>query len=128
MKKEKIVERILYSTSVLLNVYICLSIILLAIYLIAPFLGGILSLRALLFYGSWIGVGFVAKYNIGKYQKKVPLKWYESLLQSVFALACMFLWFRYPINIISSLLIIVANIIGKKIQDKYWGKSVTGKL
>ena len=124
MKNKKLEVNVIYIVSVLTNAYIFLSIILFIVYLIAPLIGGNLFLRALMVYGSWIGLGFAIKYNISKYKKKMPLNWYEILLMSAYGLTCMFLWFSYPFNIILSFFIVVGNIVGNRVQRNYWNKKL----
>ena len=127
MKNKKLEVSGLYIASILTNAFIFLSFILFIVYLIAPFVRGDLSIRAIVVYGSWIGLGFAIKYYITKYRKKMLLNWYETLLFSAYGLICMFLWFSYPYNIISSLFIVIGNIVGNIAQRHSWGKKPIDK-
>jgi hypothetical protein len=116
MKKNRSEKNLLYFIAIVTNLYLYLSVIIFSIYLIIPFIGGIFSAKALVIYGSWIGIAFALKYLINKIQKDILLKWYEFLILFLYGTVCMFLWFPMPFNILFSIFIAIANIVGYRAQ------------
>jgi disulfide bond formation protein DsbB len=104
-------ENLFRFLSIISSLYFYLAVILFAVYLVAPLLGGRLYLNALVIYGSWIGMAFALKYFLKKRGEKISLKWHELLVFTIYSISCMFLWFSYPLNIFFSLLIIAGNFI-----------------
>ena len=112
MKKKKSKKNLIYFIALVTKLYLFLSIILFSIYLIIPFIGGIFSAKALIIYGSWIGVALAIKYIINKIEKGILLKWYEFLGFFVYGTVCMFLWFPPPFNFFFSIFIAIGNFVG----------------
>lgn len=107
--------------AVSINCYLALSIVFFLIHLSAPIIGGQLIYGAIVKYGSWIGMALVLKFILNKVQKKVKMNIIEWVLLTIYCGGCMFLWFPQPINILFSLLIVIANIGGYKAQAKWQG-------
>ena len=118
MGKNKSNKNLLYFISILTNLFLFLSIILFVVYLIIPIIGGIFSSKALIIYGSWIGIAFAIKYIINKIKKNIKLKWYEFLILFLYSIVCMFLWFPLPFSFIFSIFIAVGNVVGYRAQQK----------
>ena len=118
MEKNRFNKNILYFISIVTNLFLFLSIILFVIYCIIPVIGGIFSSRAVVIYGSWIGIAFAIKYIINKIEKNIQLKWYEFLILFLYGTVCMFLWFSLPFNIVFSIFLAVANVVGYRAQIK----------
>ena len=119
MEKNGSKKSLLHFIYIVTNLYLFLSVALFSIYLIIPFFGGILSVRALVIYGSWVGIALAVKYLINKIQNDILLKWYEFLIFFLYGTVCMFLWFPLPFNILFSIFVAIGNIVGYKAQLKF---------
>lgn len=109
-------ERVYRILSLALNVYIAVAAIILGVHLIAPLFGGKLITSALTLYGSWIGMGLIAKYFLKRIQKGLPIEKYEYSLICIYIVACVVLWFPYPIDIFLSVLCIASVVISFRAQ------------
>lgn len=107
MDKEKVYDM----ASVILNIYLSLAVLLFTVYLVQPLWGGKVFVNAILNYASWIGMALAGKYILSRVRKGQRLSVYEYSLLGLFYIACMFLWFRYPVNILFSILGVVSFVL-----------------
>lgn len=111
-------EKLYPFLSIFISCYLALSVIIFFIYLIAPLVGGKLSLSALTVYGSNIGMALGMKFFLKKKQRKIRLKGYEYFGFCAYCIFCAFVWFSYPLNILFSILIILGNVSAYRGQVK----------
>lgn len=104
--------------SVALNVYMTGAAIIFVVYLVAPLLGGKLLFNALILYGSWIGMGLFLKFLVKRVQKGLRIRPHQYVSLCLYNIVCMFLWFRYPINVFLSVLTIVGIAFAYKAQQR----------
>ncbi len=105
--------------SVCLNIGLVGAGIMFVAYLVVvPLLGGKFSAYAIITYGSWFGMCLCSKVFLRRLQKGPPIRLHEYILFCLYGIGCMFLWFPYPISILFSILIIVANVFSYKAQHK----------
>ena len=107
-------KKLLAIVSPLITVYLALASILFLTYLVAPLIGGKLSFKALMIYGSWIGSAILLKYIIKNFQKETLINNFKYFLICLYFISCMFLWFPYPLSLLSSLTLIVGFAVGYK--------------
>jgi hypothetical protein len=115
---------IYYLLTVCLNIYVALAAALFLLYIGAFFLGGKLSLRAVIVYGSWIVMGLYAKALLKKSKKGRRIGLREHVLLCMYTIACVFLWFPYAISVFFSVLIVVGIAFSYKAQQNRADPSV----
>lgn len=96
----------------LLNVAILFFLAIILLYSMAPLLGGIFSLSAVIYYSSFVGITLIAKYFLKKYEKITVISKSELLFKILYESICYFLWFETPIAIFFLLFGLVINIVG----------------
>jgi hypothetical protein len=111
-------EDVCHFVSMAVNIYLAMAVIIFVPYLVAPLLGGKLFPRALIMYGSWIGMALCSKYFLSRLRKGLPIRLHEYVLLSLYSIGCMFLWFPYPISILFSILIIIGDVFSYKAQHR----------
>jgi hypothetical protein len=109
---------IYYLVSVCLNIYVAVAVSMFVLYLGAFALGGKLSARAVIVYGSWIVMGLYAKTLLKKSKKGRRIGLREHILLCMYTVACMFLWFPYVISVFFSVLSIVGIAFSYKAHQK----------
>jgi hypothetical protein len=109
---------IFYFGSGLANVFLVLFSVLFLIYLVAPLLGGKLSPKALIIYGSLIGFALSLKYTLRYIKARVRMKRYKWYLLCSYFIMCAFLWFPYYLGIIFSAAAIISFLCSYKAQGK----------
>lgn len=114
-------EKIYNITSMALNFYLSVAVIIFVVYLVAPLLGGKLLFNALIVCGSWIGMALFLKFLVKRAQKGLRIRTHEYILLCLYSIACMFLWFRYPLNFFFSVLNIIGIGFSYKAQQKRMG-------
>jgi hypothetical protein len=103
--------------SVCLNIYLAVAAIMFMLYLGAPLLGGKLFPRAIIIYGSWIVMSVYLKALLKKSQKGLRITLHEHVLLSLYTIACVFLWFPYPISLFFTILSVVGIAFSYKAQQ-----------
>lgn len=100
-------EKIYDISFTLSNLFLIFSIIIFFIYLIAPLLGGELFVSALIHYGSWIllSIGICVVSQRGRKGLEIRLR--EWLFLCLVSIINFIIWFKYTINIILVILIII---------------------
>jgi hypothetical protein len=111
-------EKIYNITSIALNFFLSVSVIIFVVYLVAPLLGGKLLFNALILYGSWIGMALFLKFLVKRVQKGLRIRNYQYVLLCLYNIVCMFLWFPYPIDVILSVFSIVGIVFSYKTQQR----------
>jgi len=120
MSKKKLwTDKEIYDfASVALNVYMAGAAIIFVVYVVTPLLGGKLFFKPLILYGSWIGIGLFLKLLVKRVQKGLRIRPHQYVSLCLYNIACMFLWFRYPINVFLSVLTIVGIAFAYKAQQR----------
>jgi len=108
----------LYFASIIINVFLFISVFKFIVFLVAPLLGGKLIYRALIINGSWIGMALILKYVLNKIKKRIQLKKVELLFIMICGIVCMSFLFKYPFNIFFCILFVVGNLVGYRAQLK----------
>lgn len=93
----------LKTASFALNIVLTFSVILLALYLITPLWGGKMAVGAIIHSASWIGMALLIKFYLNRKNKGLHFKVYDYLMICLYTIICVFIWFRYPVNIILSI-------------------------
>ena len=117
-------RRIYHFVSVCLHCCLALAGVVFIFYVVAPLVGGKLFPQALIQCGSWI---IMAAYSIVLLQKKrrgLRISWYTFMLFGLYTIACGFLWFTYPFNLLFSILSVVAIAFSYNAQQKREGSLV----
>jgi hypothetical protein len=104
--------------SFLSNALLVIAAMLVASYLVAPLLGGKLSVYAIIAYASWIGIALVSKLFLRRVRKGLRVRVFEYLLLCLCVIVNLAVWFRYPINVILSILSIAGCVFAYRAQDK----------
>ncbi|HDH11671.1 MAG TPA: hypothetical protein ENG83_05665 [Nitrospirae bacterium] len=103
---------------VLANLFLIFSVIIFSVCLLAPLLGGKLSVSALIHFGSWIVLAIGIRIVSQRGRKAQKIRVYEYALICLAAIVNFNLWFTYPINIILSILIVVGTAVSYKAHNK----------
>jgi len=111
-------EEVYSMAFVLANLFLIFSVIIFSVYLVAPLLGGKLSISALIHYGSWIILAIVVRIVSQRGRKRLRIRLHEYAMVCLVAIVNSALWFAYPINIILSILSIVGTTISYRAQNK----------
>jgi hypothetical protein len=104
--------------SFLSDVLLVIAAMLIASYLVAPLLGGKLSVYAIIAYASWIGIALVTKLFLRRVRKGLRVRVFEYLLLCVCVIVNLVVWFRYPIGVILSMLCVAGCVFAYRAQDK----------
>ena len=104
--------------SFFLDALLIIAALLVASCLVAPLLGGKLSVYAVIPYASWIGIALVAKRFLRRVRKGLRVRVYEYLLLCLCVIVNLAVWFRYPISVILSVLSIAGCVFAYRAQDK----------
>ena len=104
---------------VIANLLLIFSVIMFSVYLVAPLLNGKLSVNALAHYGSWIALAIGIRIVSQRGRKRLKVRSYEYLILCVIAIVNFTIWFSYPINIVLSILSVVATVISYRAQNKW---------
>jgi len=124
MKKLIANKKELYNRIFILSTaFLIFSAILFSIYLIAPLLGGKLSIPALKGYASWILVALAARIFSQRGRKGHYIRLFEYLILCLAAIVNFVVWFSYPINIILSTLCVIGIGISWKSQQRIKDKN-----
>ena len=99
-----------------LNIYLSVAVVFVSVYLIAFLFDGKLYTNAIIHYASWIGMALVLKFALKRVQKGLRIRVYDYLVVCVYTMICMFLLFRFPLNIILSILSIVGAVVSHTAQ------------
>ena len=100
----------------IIRLYLFLSILLFSIYLFAPLFGGQYHGKAVILYGSWIGLAITMIALLKKKQQEKSISLIEFLFAFLYFSLFMFIWFYFPINIIFCLLGGIGMLVGYKTQ------------
>lgn len=100
------------------NLFLIFSVIMFSVYLVAPLLGGKLSVKALSHYGSWIALSVGVRIVSQRGRKGMTIRTYEYLILSSAAIVNFVIWFSYPINIILSILSVLVTVISYRAHNK----------
>jgi small-conductance mechanosensitive channel len=114
MNKDEFYKTILF----LSNTLLALAALLIVLYLIAPLLGGKLSVYAIIAYASWIGIALVSKLFVRRARKGLRIRAYEYIIACLYVIFNLLFWFRYPVGIILSILSIVGLFFAYRAQDR----------
>jgi uncharacterized membrane protein len=88
------------------NVFLVLACLILIPYLVAPIFGGKFQARALIYYGSWIGMALIMKY-VSKYMRdKIRMKKRKWYFISILMIFFILVWFPNYIGLIMSILLV----------------------
>lgn len=98
------------------NCAIVIGLLLAVAYLIVPFLGGKLSFRAIIAYASWAGIGLGLKSLLGRKIKGLQVMAYQYAIACLSVIFSIIVWWRYPVNIVLSILVVAGFIISYKAQ------------
>jgi hypothetical protein len=101
-----------------LNIYLAVAVIMFLLYLAVFVLDGKLSARAGIVYGSWIVMGLYSKALLRKLKKGRRIGLREHILLCLYTIACVFLWFPYPINLLFSAFGIIGIAFSYRAQKK----------
>jgi len=102
-----------------INIFLVVAVVIFIAYLFAPLLGGKMLFKALILYGSWIGLALLLRRFIKRIQKQIRINKCEYILLCLYNIICMFIWFSYPFNIFFGLLSILGIILGYKIYQRH---------
>jgi O-antigen/teichoic acid export membrane protein len=116
-------ENKLYFASLIVNVFLFISVIKFIIFLVAPLLGGILIYRALIINASWVGMALMLKYVSNKSKKRIQLKKVELLFIMICGIVCISFLFKYPFNIFFCTLLVVGCLVGYRAQLTSFNKN-----
>lgn len=111
-------EKIYNITSMALNFFLLVAVIIFVVYLVAPLLGGKLLFNAVILYGSWIGMALFLKFLVKRVQIGLRIRQHQYVLLCLYNIVCMFLWFPYPISILLSIFSIVGIVFAYKAQQR----------
>ena len=114
MEKEALYTKLF----VIANYFLVFSIIMVAVYLAIPLLGGKLSVSALMHYGSWICLAVGMRILSRRRRKGLRIRIYEYSLAYLFAVINFVIWFSYPINMILSILGLAGFALDYRAQEK----------
>jgi hypothetical protein len=99
------------------NIILVFSIIIFFIYLVAPLMGGKLSMRALMHYGSWILLALGFRVITQRGRKGLWIRAYEYVFLCIAGILYFSLW-SYPLNIFLSMLCIIGIAISYNAQNR----------
>jgi hypothetical protein len=98
--------------------WLVVAIVFVAIYLVAPLLGGKLSVYAILHYAGWIVLALAAKFVLKRARKGLRIRAYDFAILCITVVFNFVIWFSYPINIILSSLSIIGLVISYRAQGR----------
>lgn len=101
-----------------LNFWLIVAVVLVAVYLLAPFAGGSLSLSAILHYGSWIAVALAARYVLRHARKGLRIRAYQYAILCLVIVFDLVVWFSYPVGVILSIVNIVFFLVYYRAQKR----------
>ena len=101
------------------NIFFIGSLILLAIYIVAPLFGGEFIPSSLIYYGSLVALAICMKYEAQLYKNNKFPSIMLSLVFSVVGALCMYIWLPHPYNFAAALAFIIMNLAkNKKINNE----------
>lgn len=100
------------------NGLLVLGIMLTIIYLVIPLLGGKSSVRAVIAYASWIGIGLGLKFYVRRLQKRLRIRAHEYVLIYLCVVFNFVVWLGYTIGILLSILSIIGSVFAYRVQNK----------
>jgi chromate transport protein ChrA len=100
------------------NIILVLFAIILSVHLAAPLLGGKFLPTALIYYGSIIVFALVGRRVFGHARKELKMRAIDYALLCIAATFNFIVWFKYPVGIILSILLIISMAISYRAQGK----------
>lgn len=88
MNKDEFYRTMLF----LSNTLLVLAVVLIVLYLIAPLLGGKLSIYAIIAYISWIGIALLSKLFVRRARKGLRIRAYEYIIASLCVILNLLFW------------------------------------
>lgn len=108
----------LYKSALFLsNCAVILGATLAVTYLVIPLLGAKLSFRAIIAYASWAGIGLGLKPILRKKLEGLRVMAHEYFIACLSVIFSIIVWWRYPINIILSILVVAGFVFSYKAQN-----------
>ena len=90
-------------------------------YFLAPLLGGKLSIDAIIHYASWIILALAVKYFLRRARKGLKIRLHDYALIYVCSVINLVIWFSYPLNIVVSILFLIATFYSYRARKEQVG-------
>jgi hypothetical protein len=100
------------------NIFLVLACLILLLYLVLPLFGGNFQPRALILYGSWIGMALIMKYGSRYIRAGIRMKQYKWYLISVLMILFTLIWSPNYFGLFMSTFVVIAMLTSYKTQGK----------